>query len=280
MGDILKWISKHKKITTLLCCIIIFLPIIIIHVLFKIKTNFYWLQSEWTSGEVLGYFGDVLSFIGTITLGYIAVSQTEKANSLSEELLRIEKDKLKPRLDFSQDNLYNIYLSDNIYQQFSVKKRPERMIMEILYTTEPRSGIVTDSALIELEVLNRSGSDISQIYVRNVDFYLCVNDPNNNSNKKIGMLTGNTNLNIGEKRTLYIYVKREINNISEIDEWYTEHIRDIMPHMEFELILETTSGERYLEKITCGSGWDATMQSENNLAVRELSVWPIEVTKI
>ncbi len=280
MKKLLIWISKHKKIIMLFCCALVLFPIAIIHILFKIKTNFYWLQAEWKAGDILSYWGDVLSFIGTVVLGYIAISQTEQANKLSAELLGIEKNKLKPRLDVSCEQLYKIYFSDNIYKQFAAKKQPERMTMEILYTSNPRSGLSTDIALIELEVVNRSGSDISKIYIQRINFYLCINEPYN-QNEKVAIITGNTNINIGEKRTLYIYVRREINDVSEAsDKWYEEHITNIMPHMEFDLVLETVSGERYLEKIICSTSWDATMQSHDNLAVRQLSVSPIEITDI
>ena len=72
MEKALKWIDEHKKLSIFLIVIIIFMPIIIIHVLFKIKTGYYWIVAEWEAGDVLGYFGDVLSFVGTIILGYVA----------------------------------------------------------------------------------------------------------------------------------------------------------------------------------------------------------------
>lgn len=281
MKKILKWISDHKKTTLFLCFLLAFLPIVVIHILFKIKTDMYWIQAEWEAGEVLGYFGGVLSFIGSLVLGYIAISQTEKANSLNEELLNIEKNKIKPCVDIEGSHLHKIYLAKDMYEQFPKKDRTDRMVIEVLYTLNPRSGIVTDSALIELEVLNSGGSDIRRIYIQGTEFYLCVNDPNNNTNKKIAMIFGNTNLKVGEKRTLYIYVKREIVDSKELrDDWYGQHSRELMPHMEFDFVLETVSGTRYLEKIVCGSGWDASMQNVGNTVVREIGVLQMNVDEL
>lgn len=281
MKGLLKWISEHKKITLFFCLLLVFLPIIVIHILFKIKTDVYWIQAEWEAGEILGYFGDVLSFIGTLVLGYIAISQTEKANTLNEELLNIEKDKIKPCVDIDGSHLHKIYLAEDMYKQFSEKDRTDRMVIEVLYKQNPRSGIDTDSALVELEILNSGGSDIRRIYVQSAEFYLCVNDPNNNTNGKIARIFGNTNLKIGEKRTLYIYVKREISDGKELrDDWYVQHSSELMPHMEFDLVLETVSGDRYLEKIVCGSGWDASMQNVGNTVVREIGVLQMNVDKL
>ena len=165
MKKILKWNSDHKKATLFLCFLLAFLPIIVIHILFKIKTDVYWIQAEWEAGEALGYFGGVLSLIGDLALGYIEISQTEKANSLNEELLNIEKKRIKPCVDIEGSHLHNIYLAKDMYGQFPQKDRTDRMVIEVLYTLNPRSGIVTDNALVELEVLNSGGSDIRRIYV-------------------------------------------------------------------------------------------------------------------
>lgn len=277
----LNWISGHKILTAFICCSMIFLPILIIHVLFKIRTGIYWIEAEWEAGEVLGYFGDVLSFVGTIILGAIAIFQTEKANNLNEELLDIERNRIKPCIDVENSHLYNIFLSEDIYKQFSKFERTERMTIEILYTQNPRTGYTTDSALIELEVHNSGGSDISQIYINDAECYLCVNDPHNNSNKKIGVITGNTGLKIDERRTLYIYIKREICSSSELyDNWYIDNCQQLMPHIEFDLVLETTVGERFLEKLSLGSGWDASMKNNGATLEREISIEKREISKV
>lgn len=280
MDKILKWIEKNKKITVVFCCILIFLPIIAIHFLFKIKTGCYLIEAEWEPGDILGYFGDVLSFLGTVVLGYVAISQTEKANNLNEELLNIEKRKVKPCVDIQSTHLYKIYLSDDMYKSFSEKERVDRMTIELLYTNKPRTGITTDCALLELDVTNSGGSDIRKIYVKHSEFYLCVRDPYS-KNEKLAIMTGNSSLNKGETRTLFVYVKREINCVEEMsNKWYEEHMRDLMPHMEFEFVLETMSGERYLEKIVCDSGWDASMQDVGKTATRQIGVSQIEVKEI
>ena len=281
MKRLLKWISDHKIVTLFLCFLLVFLPIIVIHILFKIKTDVYWMQAEWEAGEMLGYFGGVLSFIGSLVLGYIAISQTEKANALNEELLNIEKNRIKPCVDIDSSHLHKIYLEEDMYKQFSQNDRTDRMVIEVLYTQNPRSGIDTDSALVELEILNSGGSDVRRIFVQSAEFYLCVNDPYNNTNGKIARIFGNTNLKIGEKRTLYIYVKREIIIGQEmVDDWYGQHSNQLMPHMEFDLVLETVSGTRYLEKIVCGSGWDASMQNTGNTVVREIGVMQMNVDEL
>lgn len=53
MEKFLEWIRKNKKLFIFFIIIIVFLPIVSIHFLFKLKANIYWLQSEWEPGELL-----------------------------------------------------------------------------------------------------------------------------------------------------------------------------------------------------------------------------------
>ena len=45
-------------------------------------------QSEWSVQDTISYYGSALSFLGTISLGVISVWQTNRANNLSEKLLK------------------------------------------------------------------------------------------------------------------------------------------------------------------------------------------------
>ena len=65
--------------------LIFFIPLLI-NILFKFDFNIWWLESEWSAGDALNFFGSILSFIGTIVLGTISIWQTSKANNLSEKV--------------------------------------------------------------------------------------------------------------------------------------------------------------------------------------------------
>ena len=279
MEKVLKWIEQNKGKTILICVLLIVAPIICTHVLFKWKSGEYWIEAEWSSGDVLGYFGNVLSFIGTIGLGYVAISQTEKANKITEELLKIEKERLKPYLEILTTELYKIYLGNDMYKAYFAVDRTEKMLIELTYASQPRTGIVEDIALIELPIYNSGGSDIRQIYVETVNFYLCVSEPCPAS-EKFAIVMGNTCLKVDEKRTLYIYVKREyIADEDKCQQWYIDNKRDIMTHIELDLILETKSGERYLERLKCGSSWDAGMQDVEQTVTRQIGIYKNSVEK-
>lgn len=80
-----EWIKKHKIFVVVLSFFIIFGIPFLIHVLFKIHPkNDFWV-AEWTAGDLLGYYGAILAFIGTVVLGMLALYQNH--------IIKVESDK-------------------------------------------------------------------------------------------------------------------------------------------------------------------------------------------
>ena len=73
-----EWIKKHK-VLFIIIFVIIFVALIgvpfTINLLFKVDTKINVFQPEWSAGEALGYYGAVLSFLGTVILGALALYQ-------------------------------------------------------------------------------------------------------------------------------------------------------------------------------------------------------------
>lgn len=76
-----------------------FVPMIIIHILFKCHSANEWLIAEWSAGEVLGYVGSILSGLFTI----VGVWFTVKASN--KQYIEAQKDNVKPYISFC-DNSY------------------------------------------------------------------------------------------------------------------------------------------------------------------------------
>ena len=72
------WIKKHKIAFILICLTILLLLIgvpFVINILFKISAAANVFVAEWDAGDALGYYGAILSFIGTVVLGALALYQ-------------------------------------------------------------------------------------------------------------------------------------------------------------------------------------------------------------
>lgn len=71
-------------------CIWIVGLLLLVHILYKIKTGIWWIESEWTAGDLLSFIGTVLSFIGTMLLGCITVKLSKDSNEMNSRLVDIE----------------------------------------------------------------------------------------------------------------------------------------------------------------------------------------------
>lgn len=88
-----KWLQKivlNWKKYLIIFVLGIFCFMTVIHVLYKIKTGIYWLEAEWTAGDILSFAGTILSFVGTIVLGCVATKVSIENNSINARLVEIE----------------------------------------------------------------------------------------------------------------------------------------------------------------------------------------------
>ena len=101
MNKIIEWIKDNKFKAAIIGSIS---PLVLTHVLFKICTGYYFLQADWTSGEMLGYFGDILSFGATIILGYMTVKLNDKAIKQNDKLIELQHNQDKGIAIIDQDS--------------------------------------------------------------------------------------------------------------------------------------------------------------------------------
>lgn len=89
----LKWIKTHKLLFLLLCLMMFIILIgipFVINLLFKANININIFKAEWSAGDVLSYYGAVLSFIGTVILGALALYQNHIIREESKQKEHIE----------------------------------------------------------------------------------------------------------------------------------------------------------------------------------------------
>ena len=79
--------GKIRRIILILVAIIVYsLPLVLIHILFRIPAPVAWLVPKWDVSDVLAYTAGFETLLGTIVLGFISIVQTKKANDLSVKL--------------------------------------------------------------------------------------------------------------------------------------------------------------------------------------------------
>lgn len=98
--------------------LLFFIPLIVVHLLFKWYSGIEFLVAEWGAGDLLGYIGTMLSFAGTIALSVLALQASEKANTLSEKVIEMEQERyrleMRPFVLVSDWDAYEISLKELI----------------------------------------------------------------------------------------------------------------------------------------------------------------------
>ena len=86
MKKLLDWIKNHTGMTILICVLLFVVPLVAVHILFKIPAWSDCLVAEWSAGELLAYIAGFEALAGTVFLGLITVDQAEQANTVSQQL--------------------------------------------------------------------------------------------------------------------------------------------------------------------------------------------------
>lgn len=87
MDRILKWIIRNMSKSFLIIIIVFFIPLLVVHILFKLTAVNNFFVAKWTAGELLGYISGFLAFIGTIVLGVLALWQNKQIHNQQIEML-------------------------------------------------------------------------------------------------------------------------------------------------------------------------------------------------
>lgn len=87
MENLIIWIKKNKFTFGLVVLLLFLVPLILVHIVFKFNSNIEWLTAEWSAGDVLSYIAGFEAFIGTVTLGGLAILQNQQIHKQHIESL-------------------------------------------------------------------------------------------------------------------------------------------------------------------------------------------------
>lgn len=94
MEEIFEWIKKHKILCIIIVISLMILPMIAINCLFKLRPCLDFFVADWLPDNALLYWGSCLTFIGTISLGAVAVWQNYhfklQNDKFNEKVLKLQ----------------------------------------------------------------------------------------------------------------------------------------------------------------------------------------------
>lgn len=281
----MKWFNdwiKNNKIIVWIIIIIPFLPLGIIHILFKLDFSSHWFEVEWSSGDVLAYVGNVISFWGTVFLGIVAIKQSQQANTLSQKMLEIESNSRMPCFDIINYQVYNIFLCksiEDVINEFDL----ENTIRFLIYRKRnPKTQVIKRLCIIKAKITNSGGSDIKRIYITEafIDLDIVGQIGPDQLNAEV---EGNTNIKKGETRNLLLDIGLEVPLFTNYEgelERIEKKLSSILPHFSFCLQIVSTDGYSYQEEIECFSGYYVNMKNELDIMERFLVVDKLEIKKM
>ncbi len=175
MKDTESLIKKLKIVLIALLIAGILYPIAI-HVLFKFKSNCYWITAEWKIGDILGYGGAVLAAIGTSVLGLITLVNEKRVeeNALllkwhpQIEVSRIEVNQsiieLANSYDSSTSFAHSLAVKRHCFDSSSkVKCREFHITCKNVHGIEPSSvKLVSDHCNISFNNGSRRGNSLAK----------------------------------------------------------------------------------------------------------------------
>lgn len=139
------WIKKHKIFVFIIAITVTLGVPVIIHIVFKIDSGISFLEAEWEAGDVLAYYGSILSFIGTVVLGALALYQNKLIKEESEKRAdiqdRMEYEKNSPKFEITCFE----FEPEEGALHFEVKRYSRYPMMEIIIYS---AGIEYDNKLL------------------------------------------------------------------------------------------------------------------------------------
>lgn len=281
MDKITDFIKKHKILSVILIIGVFILPLVAVHALYKWVAPCWWLESTWGSGDLLNYYASFLSLLGTVFLGYVAIMQGRQANATNQSLLELEWKRQQPCFDITESQKYNLYIGEEIEKYKSQNDISEELRIDPRYTLEPRTGIETTVALMEIEVTNSGNTGIRKMYFQDMNFFLGTHGPVNKQ-RPMGFY-GNTQIGIGEKKKLIIEFLQELKDDDDDGEkqlnWINIDKHLLFPYIDMTLGITSADGIDYVEKIILMSDGGNSEDKNRSVLSRRLTVQNVKIEK-
>lgn len=147
----LEWILKHKLKAILVAVLVFALPLVIVHLLYKLNSGLVWLHTEWTAGDILTYIAGFEALCGTVILGLVSIYQSKTAQQTNE---RISKE--------------NNYLQKISVQKLLPLLKVESHLIRAATSDRPKSFPAENSIIVGESVSQNGRQFFVEVYLGSV----------------------------------------------------------------------------------------------------------------
>ena len=171
MDKIFDWFKQHMSLSIVIGIGIFIVPMILVHVLFKMQIPYRILQAEWSAGDVLQYYGSYLSFIGTVLLGLLAIWQNKQISDKSEQLnlliMNQQKQMNMPKFDFSSPGSNGNYTNLHMMLKNVSQNCANEIKVDKFETYDESNQVICESNKCKIEQNSLQGGESTRIDFNN-----------------------------------------------------------------------------------------------------------------
>lgn len=237
--------------------------LMVIQFLFQVHPKYKWLEAVWNPG-------DLLAFLGTVVLGYIAVYQTKKANDMTEQANQIaeQANKTSARLMDLQEAEYIPIITITDFVGLSYPNSKLTPVKDFL--SSPHSDLVvhemrtkTNEAIVGLSIVLVDPETKSELELYQRTYQLSIHYTGKPIVKKVRILSvsflgidykkefkietsPDLSLNDGDEYPLFLLLVGNDNFTTESTSAYT-YITS--PMMQVDIELTTMQGKVFVETV-------------------------------
>lgn len=115
------------------------------------------MEAVWTAGDILGFCGTILSFLGTFILGRITVRLSEENNGLNQRLLEVEK----KRDNLEKDERLGIVWAENLIIETEKENNDITCIIMRIPMKCSGIGVITKMTCSSAKICHKGFRDLS-----------------------------------------------------------------------------------------------------------------------
>lgn len=204
------------------------------------------IKTRWDAEHVLAYYGEILSFAGTVVLGIVAVWQTQKANDLSRRMLDLEEHKNLPIVDLCQINEIPSDLPVGTYQNsLSVTAGGGSLVMK-----QDNTILYSEGNVLAFMLKNVSDTYITSLEVVDVQYVAYRGgQPIHSQGSGAELRGGIRSFSVGDAQYFLIGGVDTCFDLGDLSE--KEHCKCVLT-LEITFLLGNTQGKKYREMLRIG----------------------------
>lgn len=210
----------YRLVLFTLILLVIIIPFFT-YIFYLVGSLFEGIPTTINAGEALGFWGSLLTFIGTVTLGIIALVQNSKIAKINNDLIRLQAQEYLPILQVCNFSILNVESNKNINKNKSISKQTRIDTNESRYTLNILDNYDSTKydfdTQLRFSLKNISRAKISKMNLTNVEYYFANQNGSIDTKKDYNSISTLLLPNLKTNISIYFYYQEYPKNFTKDD---------------------------------------------------------------